>query len=118
MLFSSVMAFLAAPFMLAQKEQEVSKPRHVVDGLIEWLEMKEPAGPYEWLAWDEPCLLKQYGIAAGFPSAYHYMGVLRAFNHRNNAGVLIEPGDIAYGRPRTYGAALKRARAYKRKYNL
>lgn len=121
MLFSSVLAFLAAPFMF--KPAEV-KPvtdwrdhKEPIDKLIGWLETKDPNETYNWWGPEgDACLLKQFGMAMGYSSPY--MDTVRLFGEPN----LVEPGAIAYGwhyKPggeHNFGAALQRARAYKSKH--
>lgn len=117
MLFSSVLAFLAAPFMF--KPAEV-KPvtdwrdhKEPIDKLIGWLETKDPAETYMWSnSFQEyPCLFEQFGRALTSKDRYAYMGAIDCFG--NSA---FEPGGIASRLPRNFGAALQRARTYKTKH--
>jgi hypothetical protein len=82
-----------------------------IENLIAWLETKDPTVAYSYM---EPtsCLLAQYIRASGYPDAHcggYWLGL-----STGSADILIPEGlkDIAWEWPRTFGAALKRAKAW------
>jgi hypothetical protein len=78
-------------------------------GLIAWLETQDPAASYVWFTSCHRCLLGQYMTAQG----------LTPRQCSENYGPLgRETCSLAFAKPRTYGAALARARALQTNHNL
>lgn len=91
------------------KWKKTTKSAPSLLGLIAWLETKDPATKYQWSACDGTCLIDQYltsigaAIGDGDPGDPAYDNYFAA----QGGG----PTLIALGAPRTFGAALERARA-------
>jgi hypothetical protein len=70
-------------------------------GLIAWLETQDPTTEYCWID-AHHCLYGQYCRAHG----HEYVDVYERFSEQ-----IIPTGEISFPHPRTFGAALSRARA-------
>jgi hypothetical protein len=81
-----------------------------LESLIAWLE-KQPEGKfYDYMGCDGTCLLGQYFRSLGFENIWVGGTVICADNYPEV--ILPESiSELAVGRPRTFGAALDRARA-------
>jgi hypothetical protein len=94
----------------------VPEPKHdpfTLESLVAWLEMMPGDSVYCFQS-NGNCLLAQYFIAHGF--RYVNMGPAQFFHGQsepNEKASDLPPGfnNIAVGHPRTFGAALTRARA-------
>lgn len=83
-----------------------------LESLIAWLE-KQPARTVYCYMDNDGCLLSQYFRAAGFDKV-HVGGetvFLDGYDHGNES-LPDSFADLAVGRPRTFGAALNRAREF------
>lgn len=88
-----------------------------LDSLIAWLETKNPTESYNFQDCNGKCLIGQYMASIGVDWGYYPLGsaspyaqmlekLSRASGHRfQNA--------VAWNLPRTFGAALARAKAFK-----
>lgn len=84
-------------------EQKTKADPFELGTLIAWLETKAPSGEYEFMNCDGLCLMGQYMTACGVVwSDANYLRFAKHFTR------------IAVGNPRTFGGALKRARAFAR----
>jgi hypothetical protein len=119
-MLSTILAFLASPLVMLKGETpkpDIAKPDPcTIDGLIAWLETKNPCESYRYES-PQACLFGQYGVAMGWGSPRfsesrpYYMACQKLNGGRPPTG---EPfGWVAAGNPHTFGAALKRARAWK-----
>jgi hypothetical protein len=100
------------------EKPEIKADPFSLDSLIEWLEKQPADKPYCYMD-NGHCLLGQYFTAMGF----RLVAVGGSdFDHETERGVIFPEkfNDVAYGDlqtfdfNRTFGAALKRARAYLR----
>lgn len=86
--------------------QRWDRPQQIIHpsllGLISWLKTQDPATTYEWSVYCDRCLLGLYMTAQGYTPMQCATSYVRLAN---------ETGSLAMGKPRTYGAALARARA-------
>src|SRR5580704_15263874 len=79
-----------------------------MDGLIIWLEHQPPTGTYDYNNCNGKCLLGLYLNAIGLLWDEHQNGPgWDIWSRELWKGPL---GDVSAGRPRTFGAALERAR--------
>jgi len=75
-----------------------------LESLIAWLETKDPAAHYDFNNCEGACLLDQYADAMGLPDVFgRYSRLNEAFDYSSGHRIAVE-------RPRTFGAALARAR--------
>lgn len=93
--------------------QQVTKPDvFSLEGLIAWLEKRPADGAYDW--WSRSnCMLCQYLASHGLPAAYPEKedGSKARRNYKKLAYGQMRITGVAMYAPRTYGAALTRARA-------
>ena len=76
-----------------------------LDALIAWLRTKDPEEEYCWTDGGQ-CLFGQYAKFVGSD----YCAMINKIGVPSKAtGNMIEPGEIAIGRPRTFRSALERA---------
>lgn len=88
---------------------EVTKPEKIsLEGVIQWLETKDPNTEYNWLDCKGMCLLGQYLTAQGDTHWTNNYLELSQVKTNGPMGVLAE---IAWTSPFTFGAALGRAKA-------
>lgn len=82
-----------------------------LEGLIAWLELQPAERGYEYTDCDGGCLIGQYAQAIGHPSwlEIHKYPLPKPHNWLIPAPYTF--GNLACDRPRTFGAALSRARA-------
>ena len=98
------------------------KPEPSLDGFIGWLRTKPPRGKYDFNDCEGRCLLGQYMAFCGIKwtvkgaelEAYAHM-VVKVFP-RGDSDVLVGRRAIGTNGEWTYGAALKRAQVYQRRY--
>lgn len=79
-----------------------------LQGLIVWLETKDPSEQYDWSNIENLCLIEQYAASIGMPRSE-----LCAFdaNGESHYSRLSTNNDcLALKLPHTFGAALERAR--------
>lgn len=76
-----------------------------LDGLVQWLEQQPATAEYDYYDCQGSCLIGLYGAAVGvdWKELHRFF-----FNSRTEGRSILS---IAAGRPRTFGGALKRARA-------
>lgn len=86
-------------------EQQTETGVPSLPGLIAWLETKDPAARYQWARCDGTCLIHQYLTSIG---AELTDGTHDDCNYFRAQGGY--PSGIAVKSPRTFGAALERAR--------
>jgi hypothetical protein len=88
-------------------DQETKTKTPSLDGLIAWLETKDPSEKYDWGNCDGACLVHQYLTSCGIRqrdwSSFY-------FKTQSPLGD-DQPTCIAFQSPHTFGAALSRARA-------
>jgi hypothetical protein len=94
-----------------EKKAKTKRPKPSLRGLIAWLETKDPDEGYEFFDCEGACLVGQYMASLGVtltygPPKHTYMKACAAIfgGNGNDASVAIE-------HPRTFGGALRRARA-------
>src|SRR5262245_32661999 len=78
-------------------------------GLIAWLETQDPNASYDYGCKTGECMVHQYLRAAGHPwktNPNNYWVAQGAIDRNGR----VDPNQIAVGLPRTFGAALTRAR--------
>lgn len=89
----------------------MSAPFNSIHSLIAWLEKQPPEGEYDYRSNNE-CLIGQYFKALGIGVAPNGIGPYDWWDTNGKTHLLsAEFRDTAIGRPRTFGAALTRARA-------
>lgn len=87
----------------------VTSDPFTLESLIAWLE-KQPADQgYEWHNCDGGCLIGLYGAYHGF--SWRQMIDCPGGDPENTPYAKLTPGGLAAAHPRTFGAALIRARA-------
>lgn len=92
-----------------------------IDGLISWLETKDPNGTYNFSKCDGTCLFAQYMLAIGIPwvsSKYPptpYIYTLQLVGNDVAPGAWYQGNvqQVASESPQTFGAALERAKAFR-----
>lgn len=119
MLFSSVMAFLAAPFMFKPAET-VPKPKSgSINHMIAFFDSKPADGQYHWGS-ARTCALAQWGKTLKkpmFSGPTNYRAARNAAYEWNGSYDDAED-KIAEPYPHTWGAIATRARAYKAEQGL
>lgn len=123
----ALFALLAAPAVLAgikaldRKTAPTGPDPASIDGLIHWLERKNPEETYLWEL-PQCCLFGQYGQAMGWGNINTaYSAAVKALGGTPRSpfsaqGTIAdaEPfGRLAHTQPHTFGGALERARAWK-----
>ncbi len=79
-----------------------------LDSLIAWLETKDPAEEYDFYDMDGGCLVGQYAAAMGCPDIWHEL-----HDGNNSLDDPLTFCQVGGGYPRTFGAALERARGFR-----
>lgn len=95
------------PDKLADLTQTTPVDPFSLDALIAWLRTKPGDEEYDW-ADVRNCLLCQYGMSIGRGNIYHDLS-----DCFENAGLYDAVTEITCRHPRTFGAALSRAIAYR-----
>lgn len=92
-----------------ETKPDLSKPS--LEGFVAWLETMPPNGQYEFVACDGTCLIGLYATAIGHPKWIDIHTALLPHPHDCPEMYVYDFGQLACGFPRTFGAALSRARA-------
>jgi hypothetical protein len=87
-------------------KSEVKADPFSLESLIAWLEKQPATKRYDWENCDGGCLIGLYGQAHGIS----WDAMQRVDDGGDSPYSKLTPGGIAFRYPRTFGAALKRAR--------